>query len=213
MPIKRLLQLFSRGAISELFLFPNALTKGVPPVFAVPRRRLNGYKILMLLPLWLMSRVLFSMPAQMTDYAVVNRSNEDIKLTVMPKIEIQAGMPVESIGYYKDGKRVLTLSLIECRRIENKVIFVDHDAPAPFFMSLNNTEIILTLLNSSIVGASHLEIIHCLINDLIIYDTQDNVILTYSDITEDSIGDKRTITITQEMVDTGRNKYRGGSTN
>jgi hypothetical protein len=75
-----LLYLFSRSAISELFLLSNALTKGatapfrsrsahfgakspfIPPIFAIPRRRLNSYFLFMILSFLFPPRALSQVP-------------------------------------------------------------------------------------------------------------------------------------------------------
>jgi hypothetical protein len=155
---------------------------------------------------------LFAMPAVKTSYAIINMTNENIKLTIMPKIEVRRGMPAKPIDYYKDGKRELTLLILECERKEKELLIIDIEAPAPFYQSRKNTTIILSLHNFQITGVNPVEIIHYLVNDITIYDMQDNVVLTYSDITENSIDKRGGIIITQEMVDTGRNKYRDTQT-
>jgi hypothetical protein len=164
------------------------------------------------LPVFLaVSSILVSMPSSSTDYAIINHSNENIRLTVIPKFELHRGMPEKQVHYYKNSKYVLTLFIKECVKREKELLLVDDQAPSPFYTSMKNSAIIMDLAGrifSDIESTRPIEILHYLIDDITIYDMQDNVILTYSDITEDSIGEMNAIIITQEIVDAGRTKYR-----
>jgi hypothetical protein len=171
-------------------------------------------KRFLLPPIFLaLSCVLFSMPASSTAYGIINHSNEDIKLTVVPIVEQERGTtPRKRVDYYKGDKFVDTLSIIECVKREKELLLVDDQAAPPYYMSRKNSAIILDLGYIFWLNVQPIEILRYLIDDITIYDMQDNVILTYSDITENSIDERGGIIITQEMVDAGRNKYRETNT-
>ncbi|MDR2072773.1 MAG: hypothetical protein LBP60_04995 [Spirochaetaceae bacterium] len=158
--------------------------------------------------------VLFSMPASSTAYGIINHSNENIKLTVIPKYEQERGeTPRKRVDYYnRDGKCELILSIIECVKREKDLLLVDDQAMPPYYMSRKNSTIVMSLAPILWLDIQPIEILRYLIDDITIYDMQDNIILTYSDITEDSIDERGGIIITQEMVDAGRAKYRETNT-
>jgi hypothetical protein len=152
------------------------------------------------------------MPASSTAYGIINHSNENIKLTVIPKFERderQRGItPEKRIEYYKDGKYALTLFIKECRRMEKELLLVYREAKPPYYENVKSGVTILDLATILWIDIQPIEILRYLIDDIIVYDMQDNVILTYGDITENSIDSRGDIIITQEMVDAGRNKHR-----
>lgn len=95
------------------------------------------------------SCVLFSTPSRSTAYGIDNYSNEDIKLTVVPKFEQERGTtPEKRVDYYnRDGKFELTLTIIECTRREKELLQVYHEAQPPYYDNVKSGVTLLDLAN------------------------------------------------------------------
>jgi hypothetical protein len=130
-------------------------------------------------------------------YAVDNRSEEDIKISVRAKNGIEQNIgPFErqQIPFSQDGRHLLTIHLTECKTREKEILKIRHFT------------VIIRTSNIAISNADAYDIIRYLIEDITVYDMNDNIILTYDDFTGSHIRG-RSITITQEMIDEGREKY------